>query len=429
MRNIQKILLLLLYTCLGFSAFAEPLLLTEEDAVNLAVRQNLSLQKSKIDLSSSQEKEQYSWNYLIPAITASAGLSRSEQLLNKSNPEGGSWGVTAGFDVTQSLNFSSFSARSSALLNMEYQNLSYESDLNTLKLNVRQEFYYLLAYKENLALQQKNLELAEKRYSQSSINFQNGLASKLDVLEARNSYESLRPDFTDAKTSYNTQLMSFNRLLGLDINQVVELKGSLEIVPLNLDADALIEANLSERLDVQSALKGLEIQEAQLKSIKTAYQSPTLSLGAKWTNAQADISSDSAWNDSAVFTIQMSFPISSYIKGSSEQLSISEAYMSVEKLEIQLQDTLENGAQEIRSLLMTLEGSKENIEITELGALLALENYEMVEAAFNAGAKELLDVEDAQNKLFSANLNLVLSRYSYMSGLLELENALNTPLK
>ncbi|MDA3957671.1 TolC family protein [Oceanispirochaeta sp.] len=428
MRNTQKIILLLTFICIGFPAVAQTLFLTEDDSVNLALKQNLSLQNSRIDLTLSQEQEQYSWNYLIPEIKASAGLSRTEQLLNNSSPEG-SWGVTAGLDLSQSLNLSSFLARSRALLNLEYQNLSYESDLNTLSLNVRQEFYYLLAYSENLALQQKNLDLAKKRYDQSTTNFKNGLASKLDVLEARNSYESLRPDFTDAKTSYNTQLMSFNRLLGLDLNQGIELQGSLERTPLDLDADALVEECLSGRLDVQSGLKNIEIQESQLKSIKSGYLSPTLSLGAKWTNTQTDLSSDSAWNDSALFSLQLSFPINSYIKGSSEQLSISETKLSLEKLEIKLKETLEDGAQEIRSLIMELEGSKENIEIIQVSVLLAQENYEMVEAAFHSGTKELLDVEDAQNKLLSANLNLVLSRYSYISGLLKLENALNIPLQ
>jgi outer membrane protein TolC len=223
--------------------------------------------------------------------------------------------------------------------------------------------------------------------------------------------------------------MSFNRLLGLDLNQGIELQGSLERTPLDLDADALVEECLSGRLDVQSGLKNIEIQESQLKSIKSGYLSPTLSLGAKWTNTQTDLSSDSAWNDSALFSLQLSFPINSYIKGSSEQLSISETKLSLEKLEIKLKETLEDGAQEIRSLIMELEGSKENIEIIQVSVLLAQENYEMVEAAFHSGTKELLDVEDAQNKLLSANLNLVLSRYSYISGLLKLENALNIPLQ
>jgi outer membrane protein TolC len=165
MRNTQKIILLLTFICIGFPAVAQTLFLTEDDSVNLALKQNLSLQNSRIDLTLSQEQEQYSWNYLIPEIKASAGLSRTEQLLNNSSPEG-SWGVTAGLDLSQSLNLSSFLARSRALLNLEYQNLSYESDLNTLSLNVRQEFYYLLAYSENLALQQKNLDLAKKRYVQ-----------------------------------------------------------------------------------------------------------------------------------------------------------------------------------------------------------------------------------------------------------------------
>jgi len=427
MKYIRK-LIIPLFILTAALASGDTLTLSLDDAVELALKQNLSLQGSQIDLEMTREEDRYSWNFLLPSVSASAGISGTDSFLNNTAAAGDPWSLSAGVSASLSLNTAGLLVRSTSGLNLENQELSYQSDENSLTLNVSREYYYLLAYRENLDLRMKNLELAEKRYSQTQTNFNNGLASKLDVMEARNSYESLRPDYTDAKTSYSTELMSFKKLLGLDFDQEIELTGSLDVTLLNLDGNALIERYISGRLDVQSEIISLSLLENQVGSVKRSNLTPTVSLGAQWNSGLSDLSADSEWNDSAVVSLNVSIPLSSAVKGSSAQLAVTEAEMNVQKQRIQLQDTLESAEQEIRTLLMELEGSKEKIEITELSVDLARENYEMVEAAFKTGTREILDVEDAQNKLFSAEQDLIISRYGYLSGILELENALNTGL-
>ncbi|MDC7239838.1 MAG: TolC family protein [Spirochaetales bacterium] len=406
----------------------ETMTLTVEDSVELALKQNLSLQSSRLDVSSAEVADKYSWNYLMPDFSASAGISGSDSLLESTGFGSETWGVSAGLSASLSLDAASGLARDSARLNLESQNISYESSEDQLVLSVRQEFYYLLAYEENLDLQIKNLDLAEKRYEQVKENFNNGLASQLDVLEARNSYESLRPDYTDAKTTYASQLMSFKNLLGISLNQEIELDGSLDVTLVDLDADELIDSYIAGRLDVQAAVKALEIQDLTLSSLKRSTWSPTVSLGASWNNS-ASLDAIDDWSDQATLSLNVGIPLSSLIKSSSEQVAVSQAELTSEKLDIELQDTLASAEEEIRTLIMELDGARENMEITELSKELALENFQMTEASFKAGTKELLDVEDAQNKLFEANQSLLVSRYTYLSKLLELENALNTTLE
>ncbi len=428
MRYLRKVICLVLFLPAVALFAEETMTLTVEDSVELALKQNLSLQSSRLDVSSAEVADKYSWNYLMPDFSASAGISGSDSLLESTGFGSETWGVSAGLSASLSLDAASGLARDSARLNLESQNISYESSEDQLVLSVRQEFYYLLAYEENLDLQIKNLDLAEKRYEQVKENFNNGLASQLDVLEARNSYESLRPDYTDAKTTYASQLMSFKNLLGISLNQEIELDGSLDVTLVDLDADELIDSYIAGRLDVQAAVKAQEIQDLTLSSLKRSTWSPTVSLGASWNNS-ASLDAIDDWSDQATLSLNVGIPLSSLIKSSSEQVAVSQAELTSEKLDIELQDTLASAEEEIRTLIMELDGARENMEITELSKELALENFQMTEASFKAGTKELLDVEDAQNKLFEANQSLLVSRYTYLSKLLELENALNTTLE
>ena len=423
--NIRNLLLTILFLPAAALSAEEALKLTVEDSVALAMEQNLSLQSSRLDVSSAEEADTYSWNFMMPDLSASAGISGTDSLLESTGFGSETWGLSAGLSASLSLNAGSGLARDSARLNLENQNISYESDESELELNVRREFYYLLAYEENLNLQMKNLDLAEKRYEQVKENFNNGLASQLDVLEAQNSYESLRPDYTDAKTSYSSSLMSFKNLLGLPLNQDIQLEGTLDVTLVDLDADELIDSYLAGRLDVQAALKALEIQNLSVTSLKRSSWSPVVALGATWSGSASMAAADD-WSDQAKLSLDISIPLSSLVKGSSQQVAISQGEMSSEKLSVELENTLASAEEEIRTLIMQLDGARENMEITELSKELALENYEMTEASFKAGTRELLDVEDAQNKLFEANQSLLVSRYTYLSNLLELENALNT---
>ena len=403
---------------------AEPLILTEEAAVALALEQNYDLQSTRLDLEGTEEAEKNSWNIFLPDLTASTGVSRSEELFSDTGSAGEDWSVYGRLSAALDLNYAALQGIKSNKLALESQQLLYEDSENSLTINVKKQFYYLLAYKENMEMEKKNLELAEKLYDQTRVNYENGLASELDVLEARNSFESMRPSYTDTKTSYETQVMTFKTLLGLDLEQEVEIEGSLDVETLDLDASVLIDGFMMNRLDIQTAMKSVEAEKLNESITKTGDRTPTLSLSGEWSDNASDIS-DPDWYDTATITLALAMPLNGFIPGSSEILDIHNAGREVEKAELDLKDTILNAEEDIRTTLMELEGDLENIEITQFSVDLAEKTYEMTEYAYRQGTRELLDVEDAQNNLLEARQDLIASRYSYLSGLLDLEIALN----
>ncbi len=404
------------------------LVLTEQDAVDMAVGRNLSLQSARLDVESSEEAVKNSWNVVLPTFSASAGVSRSGAVFTDPLPTASdTWGVNTSLSAELGLNATALFSIEGAKLSDQTRHLSYEMEQTMLIINVKKQFNYLVANKENLALQEKNLELAEKRYEQTLVNYENGLASELSVLEARNSYESMRPAYTNTKTAYETQLMAFRKMLSIDLEQEVDVEGFMEFSPLDLDAKKLIDTFMMNRFDIQLAIKTMDVDENILSMTKTGSLTPSLILSGSWSSNAAD-AGDPDWIDSASVSAMVSLPLNGFIPGSSENLDIRDAERSIEKARLSLEDTIEGAEQDIRSLLMELDGYRENMEITGLSVELARKTYEMTEEAYRLGTREILDVEDAQNKLLSANQDLLSSRYSYLSGLLDLEYALNASL-
>lgn len=403
---------------------ADPLILNEDSAVNLALNQNYELKSSLIDLQKAEDQNNNSWNVMLPDFSVNGSVNNTNGVFDSS--------VDNNLTLTASL-------ASSVTLNkydryyMDYDELTYESqsilysiDEATLKTDVKKAFYYLIAHKQSLELTEMNLELAKKRWQQMQTSYDNGLASELDVLEAQSTYENLKPDYSTANTAYKTELMEFKSLLGLDLNQEIELEGDLNVEVMDLNDDSLVSAFLSNRLDVESAEKSIEVEQTLLDIEKASNISPSLNLSFDYSAYNSDSSIFTTdWTDSASITATISIPLNSYIKGSEEDIAISDAERSVEQSKLNYQNIVEEAAKEIKTLVLEIQGYQENMEISESAIEISQKTYDATEEAYNLGTTELLNLEDAQNTLFSAKQDLLTNQYNYLSALLDLESALN----
>lgn len=424
-----KFFILFIFVFGVFNLYAsETTVLTEDGAVDLALKQNLSLKNSHLDLESAIEQEKNKWNNYIPGVNLSSGLSKKEKFLSddgNSSP----WALSISSGLSFSLGaYTPLNAKRTEI-SLRNQELSYISDEKALEVSIRKQFKYLQASKENLTLQEKNIDLAKKRYEQAKINYSNGLISELDLLTSQNSYESLKPEYQDADTTYKQLEMSFMNSLGINFSNKLELVGNLDVEHYDFNSDLLVLSFLANRLDVNANLLKVELEENQLAITIASSKTPSLSLSATWSNSVSDVFEDSAWADGITMSATVNIPIDAYILGSSENLDIKDAQRSVEQSRLSLESTISDAEEDIRSIIMELEGAWANIETTELSVKLAQKTYEMTEKAFQKGTSELLDLEDAQNKLLEANQNLLLSKYTYLSGMLDLEYALNTEIE
>jgi len=414
--------ILLLLICGASAIAADPLILDEDGAISLALKQNYELKSSLLDLEKAEYQNDNSWNVMLPDFSIEGSVSNTNGVVDSS--------VDDEFSLSGSL-------EASVTLNkydryyMEYDELTYESqallyatDEAELKTDVKKAYYYLIANKQSLELTEMNLELAKKRWQQMETEYKNGLVSELEVLEAQSTYENLKPDYTTANTQYKTEMMSFKSLLGIDLDQEVELEGSLDVEILTLDDDSLVSTFLANRLDVESAEKSTEVEQSLLNIEKATDLSPSFTLSLDYTASNSDLF-DTDWTDSASITATVSIPLNGYIKGSEEDVAISDAEKSVEQSQLNYKNIVAEAEKEIKTLVLEIQGYQESMEINQTAIEISQKTYDATEKAYELGTTELLNLEDAQNTLFSAKQDLLTSQYNYLSAILDLEEALN----
>ena len=117
----------------------------------------------------------------------------------------------------------------SAKINYESGKFTFDQAVKSVELSVREAFYGLLYEKENITLQEKNLEIAKTQYNNNLAKYNQGRLSEIDVLSAEVNYKSKIPTVESAWTTYFNDLANFNRLLVCPSMKKLSFKAPLTI--------------------------------------------------------------------------------------------------------------------------------------------------------------------------------------------------------
>jgi len=401
-----------------------------ETAVNLALRNNLGLRSERINMNTLKRAQTTSWNEFLPSLSVGMGLDRSgEDEKTISSP----WDLSASVRASLSLSQANRYRIESSKLSYEAFEIDLEDVEKQLVRDVKKAFYTLIVLREKIALIKDNIETAQKRYERAKTSYEKGLIPELDMLSAQVTLENLKPDLEEANLLYETAELQFKQTLGLTRNTEISVEGSIAQESIPLDTERLIQEHLPDRLDVQSTEKNIQVLENQKKLARAEEYTPVLTLSYSYTSGlddpfHNDLGSAESWSGRSSVGISLSLALDGLIPGSSSRVKVAEIDDSIEKAHIERTQTQQLGRIEIETLVLKLQKSLRTIEVLEKNVALAQKSYDLTEKEYNAGIADLLEVEDANDALQEAKMNIVEERYNYLSSLFDLEYSLNTTL-
>ncbi len=423
---------LLLFVIVIFSNADE--IITIEKALELSEQSSSRIRIAENNLNQAKMEKESSWNLLLPSFLLSSTTNSYDDPVKFFSDN--MWNETLTGAMTLTVNGALADTIDSYELNTVNFWLNRETAVKGISTQVQSLFYYLLASEENISIQEQTLELAEKQYKQMQMNFANGYASEMDVLQSQLAMENIKPNISRAVLSHEQNLMIFRDLLGMDNDDSIDLKGELIISILELNADELIDDYISGRLDIQTYLNILDIQKNLLDMNKRVSSLPMLSLTTAYSNSYIDITDSSAspmvsrgWGDNLSLSLTLSWNPEFLFKGSSTWVGIKKQEKEVENARLSLKESMKTAAREIKSAVLELTTLANDLEVAELNVQLAYRTYEMTDESFKKGTAEILVLENARQDLESARQNQLNSLYQYRIGLISLSSALDTDVK
>jgi len=417
----------------SFADTGEKIQITVEKAVAMAMAENLTLKGEGKSVSVKKRSMDTRWNALAPDFTLSSSLAKANE-----KPVLGDyhWNLSWQFSAQLVLSASLFDGLRYLVQDYDAGLISYENAVRLLEREVKKSFYSLLVLDESVKLIQSNIDTAEKSFRQAEINFRNGLVSEMDKLQSQVTLESLRPEYVEASNSYQSALLSFKDLLGLEGEDEISLEGDIEPVLYDLDANQLVFASLTDRLDIRQLVSSIKMLETDLSSSKNS-RLPSLILGYNKNMIFADDpfkesitgAPEESWTDAGTFSLSFSLDLDALVPGLSKDTEIKNKKDKISQSETELSNALREADTEVRTIVMNLQKSVRKIESLKYSENLARRSYELASEGYNAGTVELLTMEKTMNQLQEAELKIVQEKYNYQAALLDLEYAINKSLE
>ncbi len=426
-KNISAAFLLLCITFFGISeehaSGSEALRLNIEDAVKIALENNVSIKSSALELEKLSTIKKYSWGSVSPRISANGSYRTGL----KENTDSLSFSGTVSLALSSNL----YTAMKAAALNYENGLLSYEQTVRSIELSVRKTFYVLLYEKENIELQKRGLETNRIQYQTNQEKFRNGKISELDVMTSRVTYEQKKPVVESAEISYKNDLALFKQILGISQDTAVELDGTLDDVlglkEIKLDSLPKVTEPAPK---VRSAEKSLEIAKNSLSASRFSAYSPSLNASYSYglTNAYSLKEGAKSWSEPEhSLSFGVSIPLDGYLPWSQDGLSVRSSKKSVEEAKLNLESAktsvqveTENYLRKINQGIGQIFSLKENEKLAEQAHAMSL-------TAYNYGKTDILSLQNYSDSLLSARVSVKQQAYSILSSVLDFENLLGLP--
>lgn len=413
--NLKGISALFVLFLLMSSLYAQVKELTIEDAVQLAKENNISVKIAGNTLDDLELKNKYSWNSVSPTAALNGNFS--------DNFESDTTNFSLSGSVNLSLKTNLYTEINGARLNYEKGLLTYNEAVRKIELSVRKNFYNLIYQQENLALQKRSLETSRTQYLNNEEKFRNGKISELDSFTSRVNYESKKPVVESAEINFQNDLASFKQILGIPQKTEVSLAGSLDEI-LNLKEisfESLPKVN-EPAPDVKAAECNVEIAKNSLLDTRFSAYAPTVS--GSYSYGKSKNSSLDEWSTTNQISVGVSVPLDGILPWSSRAVNIKTQKNALDTAEKSLEDAKTSVAVQTESYIRKINQAVSQLDSLKSTEELANQTYQMTLAAYNYGKTDFLSLQNANDSVLSAGVNLKSQAYTLISTILDLESVL-----
>ena len=423
------------------SLFAEegPMALDVETAVSLALENNLTLEREETALDMKEKKKKTSWNGFLPQMSASINLTRlnvqpedpmAELGIPGYTPSDPSrWILSARFQAQLTIVASLFQNIKQTRLEYQAGRITVAKAKATLERDVKKQFYQILLLEEQREVTAKGIENALERYEQARVNYENGLIPRYQLLTAQVAYENSKPGLEQLVNGIRAAKLALKMSMGVDLERTIDLTGEITAAGESLDENEALRAVVEGNLDLQEMQGQIYTVEQSVKLSRSAMY-PAFNISWSFDPAFqgnpfadpifADVAND--WKQqSGGLTFSITQSIDPLLPASATRIRIAEAKNQLEQLSLSKAEARLGVEMQVRNTVRELEQAVSSIRAKELNVEVAEEAYELAEEAYAAGTMELLEVKNAEQELNQARYDLLDARYTYLSGMLDLE--------
>jgi len=407
--------------------------LSLRDAIDRGLRQNLGALLSSEDIRSARGQRWEQLSALLPHVVAAPYVDVSKANLSEVGFSFKAPGLTfptsvgpfsyfdARVNVTQSLfDFKSISNARSAGQSLKAAEYTYKDARDLVVLAVGFAYLQAVADQARIETATAQVNTAQAINSQASDQVNAGTSPAIDGLRARVELQTRQQQLIQAKNDFAIQKLTVARVIGLAPGQEFELADqSLDQPFENVTVEESLRRAYASRSDYQAATAEARAAEFSRNAAMAGYF-PSLSFNTDFGKAGAHPSTATQ-----VFDVRgtLSIPI---FQGGSVHGAVLQADAKLAQSRDRLANLRGEIDSEVRTALLNLESSAEQVEVARSNIDLADAALAQSRDRFGAGVADTVEVVQSQQAVASAHEQYISSLYGYNYAKISLARALGT---
>ncbi|MEM1337198.1 MAG: TolC family protein [Bacteroidota bacterium] len=414
--------------------------------VNEAISKNLSLQSDKKDVDLSQQDVKTAKSDYLPALEASAsGIYTDPDLAAVSLGNSPEFSTTGNVSLDQTL----FSEQINAGINIQKNVLkaeqeNYNSALLDVIFDAANAYFTTLILKASLQIEVQNVDLTKANLEIAELNFAAGQEGKTDVLRFRSELAQNTQAMVEAINLLSQGFIELNQVLNnpinleIDVADVVLNQGILkqynyeELFSLLDDpvlrepfTEFLIKEAMQNAPELKSLGYTLKAVERDIKLNRYGRLLPTVGLQAQYDRTFSRSGEGSSAPEGFGLVdgsynagLSIGIPL---INRNRSNINLQTARIQKDQLMINESEIAQIIEVNVRKGVLNMVNQISNIKLSEISEEAAKETLLLTQTSYSNGAVNIVQLLDAQNNFFDAQLARANAIYNYMISSLQLE--------
>jgi outer membrane protein len=306
---------------------------------------------------------------------------------------------------------------------------TFAANQQNLIVRVVQAYLLVLRAQDNLAASQAQERAFERQLEQTQQRFEVGLIAITDVYEAQAARDLAQVTRITDENNVQVALERLSILTGQPQHNLNVLVEDFKILPPEpADRAAWVDFALANNFELQAARFREEAARQTAKANKMEH-APKITGGYEYSDYDIDgtidakpendfVTSPEGGEEDSVWRVRLSVPLFSGGAISAKRRQSAQQYNAARESEINLTRTTVTNT---RSLHMSVLSDVSRIAARKQSIISSRSSLDATQAGYEVGTRNVVDVLNAQNVLFSAERDYANSRYDYILNLMRLK--------
>lgn len=406
-----------------------------KDCIDYAIKNNIQLQKSRINQKESEVDLKSAKAALFPSLSFSSNQNVTNRPYSESQTNivnDGSGNLTATSSSSETTYNGSYGLNASwtvwnggqrlknikrQKLNNQIAGLNITESENSLQESITQLYVQILYTIESIEVNKKALSLSEMQRDRAKEMLAVGSIAKSDLAQLEAQVANDKYQVVNAQTTLQDYKLQLKQLLEIDGTNEMNLAtptigDELALLPLPSQI-SVYEAALAQRPEIQTGKLNIESANLDIRIAQAGYM-PSLSLSAGTGSSNGSGRGlgfgqqiKNNWNNSIGLTVSVPIFDNRQAKSSVEKAKLQRESVSLDLLDEQktLFSTIEKLWLDARSAQEKFSTAQSKVESSQI-------SYDLVSEQFRLGLKNTVELLTEKNNLLSAEQDKLQSKYT-----------------